>query len=74
MDYSSKLIYFSIEFYMFDKKGKIKFYSELLRNLGTALVAGAYITLISSDNFIYNSFIAVSGILTIIAGALMMEV
>jgi len=27
---------------MFDKKEKIKFYAELLRNLGTALVAGAY--------------------------------
>jgi hypothetical protein len=72
----SDLIYYSfwIQWRMFDKKDKTKFYAELLRNLGTALVAGAYITLKSGDNAIYNALIALSGILTIIAGALIMEV
>jgi hypothetical protein len=33
---------------MFDDREKAKFYAELLRNLGTAVLAGAYISLIAN--------------------------
>jgi len=58
---------------MFDKKDKAKFYAELFRNLGTALIAGAYISASGSENIVLNLIIALSGVVTVLAGTLIME-
>ena len=57
---------------MFNDKEKRKFYAELLRNLGTAVLAGAYISL-SVCTWIDTTIHCLSGLALIGASALIME-
>jgi hypothetical protein len=58
---------------MFDDKEKHKFYAELLRNLGTAVLAGAYISLITNQAVLDCALIAFNGFVLIGASSLIIE-